>query len=64
MDDKKKKQVRRGDGLTDFLLLKSQFGRCREEVTIMERRVKSLEELFHKQSIIQSSNEIVTTASL
>lgn len=30
----------------------------------MERRLKVMEELFHKQSIIQSSNEIVTTAAL
>lgn len=28
------------------------------------RRLRILEEMYHKQSIIQSANEIVTTASL
>jgi len=46
------------------LQVKTAFYKCREEVTEQEIRIKSLEELFHKQTIIQSSNEIVTTASL
>ena len=57
-------QIRRGDGIADFIMVKTAFYKCRDDVTDVEKRVKSLEELFHKQSIIQSSNEIVTTASL
>jgi hypothetical protein len=46
------------------LHLKQQYAKTRDIVGNLETRIKSLEELFHKQSIIQSSNEIVTTASL
>ena len=55
---------KRGDGIADFILLKSQYAKTREEVHHIDARLKNMEDLFHKQSIIHSSNEIVTTASL
>ena len=38
--------VKRGDGIADFMLMKIQFSRCREDVLDVEKRVQSLEELF------------------
>jgi hypothetical protein len=59
-----KKNLTRGNGIADFIQVKNEYGRTKVEVEDLERRVKSLEEMFHKQSIIQSSNEIVTSVSL
>ncbi len=59
-----KKNLTRGNGIADFIQVKNEYGRTKVEVEDHERRIKQLEEMFQKQSIIQSSNEIVTSISL
>eukprot|EP00347_Sterkiella_histriomuscorum_P015086 403358369 len=60
----KKGYQRRGDGLADFLELKSMFKRIQADQESSEKRLRSLEDYFHKQSILTNSNEIVTNQSL
>ena len=59
-----KRSLTRGNGIADFIQVKNEYGRTKVEVEDHERRIKQLEEMFQKQSIIQSSNEIVTSISL
>ena len=59
-----KRNLTRGNGIADFIQVKNEYGRTKVEVEDHERRIKQLEEMFQKQSIIQSSNEIVTSISL
>ncbi|CDW80811.1 UNKNOWN [Stylonychia lemnae] len=55
---------RRGDGLADFLTLKQSFQKMNSELEGADRRIKSLEDYFHKQSILANSTELVTNQSL
>ena len=59
-----KKGLRRGDGIADFMLLKVSYAETKEVVDDVDRRLKNLEDIVHKQAILSASNEIVTTASL
>jgi hypothetical protein len=43
-----KKNLTRGNGIADFIQVKNEYGRTKVEVEDLERRVKSLEEMFHK----------------
>jgi len=59
-----KKGLRRGDGIADFMHLKVSYAETKEVVEDVDRRLKCLEEIVHKQVLLSASNEIVTTASL
>jgi len=43
-----KKNLTRGNGIADFMQVKHDYARTKVEVGDLERRLKSLEEMFHK----------------
>eukprot|EP00347_Sterkiella_histriomuscorum_P002499 403367914 len=63
-DFEKKFNLRRGDGLSDFLSVKRSFYKLLIDFKDAKDRVVSLEENFHKTSLLMRSNELVTTSGL